>query len=702
MDRGLSAPLGNFRLGGWLVRPSLDRVERDGSTARLEPLHMDVLVFLARHPGEVLSRDEILSGVWGEKIVADAVLSRAVGELRKALGDDAQEPRYIETIPRRGYRLVAPVRLEADGEPKRRSRSKWLLPALLLVGAVAGVLLVIARTTPGSSSGAPERPLIRRQITTSPHAEIAPSFSPTGHSLAVSSNRTGSFEIWVEPLTPGARPYQVTNDGRVNLHPAWSPRDRWIAYHSVLDGGIWLVPAQGGARRQLVDFGSRPAWSPDGTRLVFQSSSPPGVIDNSAVPPSTIWMIEVADGAVRPLTRPGEPPGGHHSPAFSADGDRIVFRDSFGMGVGVWTVSADGDDLRRVRGTAWLRCARFASDSGSFLGIAPAQGEEFLVRVTPSGPDERPNIERLLLLGDAIDLAPADDDSRFAYSGALPRSNLWAISLDPTSGVPVAGPEPLIDQTNVRNSVPSFSPDGRRIAFQRFRHGHPSQLWLIEHDGTDLRDLTDGDVGAVWPVWSADGRWVFFRSRGKWNRIDVSSRRVEVLADRIEPDWIRPTLSPDSLRVAYSRTTGGTTDMWTAARDGSDPTRLTFAAEFAGFPSWSPDGERLAFELVGRDSTQLAMVPAAGGDVELLTREPGLSWTGGWSPDGRKIAFAARRGATWNVYWIDIESRTVQQVTDFESDFSAFVRYPVWSPRGDQIVFERHELTADIWLAERR
>jgi tetratricopeptide (TPR) repeat protein/DNA-binding winged helix-turn-helix (wHTH) protein len=99
----------NFRLGEWLVQPALNDLTRDDRTAHLEPKVMQVLVSLAARPGQVLSKEEILQDVWAGTFVTDEVLTNAVWELRKALGDDARSPRFIQTVPRRGYRLVAPV-----------------------------------------------------------------------------------------------------------------------------------------------------------------------------------------------------------------------------------------------------------------------------------------------------------------------------------------------------------------------------------------------------------------------------------------------------------------------------------------------------------------------------------------------------------------------------------------------------------------
>jgi len=97
---------GDFQVGPWLVQPSLNNISQNGTSNRLEPKVMQVLVCLAEHKGEVVPKDTILQTVWPDTFVSDDVLKRSISELRHAFEDNAREPRIIETIPRRGYRLV--------------------------------------------------------------------------------------------------------------------------------------------------------------------------------------------------------------------------------------------------------------------------------------------------------------------------------------------------------------------------------------------------------------------------------------------------------------------------------------------------------------------------------------------------------------------------------------------------------------------
>ena len=108
-------PLSNFVLGDWLVQPDLNRLSRHGNALHVRPQLMDVLVCLAGASGRTVHRDEILRRVWpGQSTVADSAIARCIAELRHALGDQATAPTHIETIHKRGYRVIAPVAAAQD------------------------------------------------------------------------------------------------------------------------------------------------------------------------------------------------------------------------------------------------------------------------------------------------------------------------------------------------------------------------------------------------------------------------------------------------------------------------------------------------------------------------------------------------------------------------------------------------------------
>jgi DNA-binding winged helix-turn-helix (wHTH) protein/TolB-like protein/Flp pilus assembly protein TadD len=146
-----------IRVGAWLVTPSRGELQGGGKRLRIEPKVMEVLVALASRPCEVISRDELLSAIWPGVIVGDDALTQAVIKLRKALGDDARSPAYVETISKRGYRLIASVD-QPDGAPAIQPFSVGGVRRPWWQAAAAGVLL--ASLIAGSSlfHAVPEEP----------------------------------------------------------------------------------------------------------------------------------------------------------------------------------------------------------------------------------------------------------------------------------------------------------------------------------------------------------------------------------------------------------------------------------------------------------------------------------------------------------------------------------------------------------------
>lgn len=136
----------DFRIGGWLVSPMLNQVSRNGSSARLEPKAMRVLVYLAEHPG-VVSKEQLIAAVWPDVFVSDDVLSGCISALRKTFGDDARRPKIIGTIHKGGYRMLLPVdTVSSNGKPHFLSEGGdvwWRRPAITRLALTLGVITAV-------------------------------------------------------------------------------------------------------------------------------------------------------------------------------------------------------------------------------------------------------------------------------------------------------------------------------------------------------------------------------------------------------------------------------------------------------------------------------------------------------------------------------------------------------------------------------
>jgi len=147
-----SARVSTFKVGDWCATPALNSLERDGRSIRIERRAMDVLAHLAAHAGETISVEELLATVWQSR-VSDGSVYRIINQLRQVLDDDCPEPHYIQTVPKRGYRLIADVSFQSEqlgpgskSQPVGRREKPWFrkpvsygVPAmfvLIIVGAL--------------------------------------------------------------------------------------------------------------------------------------------------------------------------------------------------------------------------------------------------------------------------------------------------------------------------------------------------------------------------------------------------------------------------------------------------------------------------------------------------------------------------------------------------------------------------------------
>ena len=114
---------GDFRIGIWLVQPGLNTISQNGTTRQLEPKVMEVLVCLAHHAGETLPKEQLLETIWPDTFVSDDVLIRSISEIRRAFDDDPRESKFIQTIPKRGYRLIPSVEVVKLGADRAADSS---------------------------------------------------------------------------------------------------------------------------------------------------------------------------------------------------------------------------------------------------------------------------------------------------------------------------------------------------------------------------------------------------------------------------------------------------------------------------------------------------------------------------------------------------------------------------------------------------
>ncbi len=737
-----------YDFGPYRVDESERLLFRGDEVVPLTPKAFDMLLVLVESSGHVLTKEELMKRVWPNTFVEEANLSHNIYKLREALGEGANNEKYIETMPRRGYRFAAKViatedagsdlvvaeytrsRIVIDEERETEAgsdvktmqlsqlralagsqtatptmtakRRAWWLP--LVLGLVLLVAGVFAFRSVRNHNATGVTPIISRtvQLTTWAGLDFYPSISPDGNSIAFSSDRNGSFEIYVKQLVVGAREVQITSDGGQNFEPAFSPDGSLLAYYSKMRGCIWIVAATGGTAKQLTEFGSHPAWSPDGSSIAFQSDplNDLGAGVRNAMPPSTIWIVSSKGGEPRQLTQVGNPAGGHGAPSWSPDGKRIVFDASDLRGSSVWSVTVQGNDLKYLSAKLpGASDAVYAADGQSVFFVADDINSSVQqINLSETGEPIGNPIKIFDSSGSRIrQLSPKG--KRILFAALTTASNIWSTPLAPITNEANGNPIQLTQNANVRSLYPVFSHDGKKLAYQSSLTG-TTQIWMMEADGNNQTQLTTSGGWSAWRFF--DGNDIAFVSNRDdrtvlWS-IPMDGGKEKKLLD-FDEDVVNARVSPDGQQVAFNSKRSGTVNIWKISIGGGEPAQLTFDKELMGFPSWSPDGRWIALQSKRGDDTQVCIIPSKGGEPVQLTFNKGQSWPYDWSPDGDKILFAGQRDGIWNIYWVSRSTREQKQLTRF-TKLNSYVRYPTWAPLSDRIAYEYAETTGNIWMIE--
>src|SRR5262249_41601195 len=255
------------------------QLRKNGRRLKFAGQPFEVLAILLENPGALVTREQLQQRLWPDTFVdVDHSLNTAINKIREVLGDSAENPRFVETVPRRGYRFLARVESPAPKElaepvlagpelaPVKRLRIAAV--AVLVVGLISAACYLIWSRK--STSARATHALTR--LTFDDGLQIGVTWSPDGRFIAYSSDQGGKFDIWVR-LVSGGDPVRITKEAGNNWQPDWSPDGKNIVYRSEDGGGLFVIPALGGEghARKFASFGYYPRWSPDGSRILFRS-----------------------------------------------------------------------------------------------------------------------------------------------------------------------------------------------------------------------------------------------------------------------------------------------------------------------------------------------------------------------------------------------------------------------------------------------
>ncbi len=619
--------------------------------------------------------------------------------------------RCLEKAPEKRPSSARDLVVELEAIHKRGAAStgpaaaKYVAGGIVVASAVALGLAFLLRARPeGERSQIPALRL--SQVTIAEGIEDFAAFSPDSAQLAYASESGGIRHIVRKDLRTGKED-PLTRGDCDEIQPAWmadgetllfvrarqsgrrlEPSDIFGEYTG---GDVWTRHLPSGREARLVENAFNPAPSPDGAWIA---------VDAAWLGPSRIWLVDRQGHNPQQITTDTSEAVTHLRPRWSSDGKKIVFQnlertkfDIRAVDVGSKTMTWVTDDPFKDVAPAWDPSGRFIYFSsfrsgGMNLWRIPVNAN--------GGPAGRPQ-QITSGAGQDVNLTISADGRRIAFSILGQNADIWKLPVSPASGHPTGPPQEVIATTR-EESRGAWSPDGHRVAFNSDR-ASDMNIWLYDDRDQSTRQLTRGPGGDYQPNWSPDGsRLVFFSSRSGnadlWTVEIASGKTRQITRDRAME--IDPFYAPDGRTIAYQSDAGGRLEVWIASDEGSSQRMITSVGVTGHFLRWSRDGAFVTFLSTVRGNSQVMRVPASGGEPEALPPVAGGSHIS-FSPNGLRIMDVTGHKALWVS---PLNGGQPEQVFEFD-DPSVRIDYPVWSPDGAWVLFDRFSPKGgDIWLLE--
>ena len=629
-------------------------MRKSGTRIRIQAQPFRILSILLERPGEVVTREEIQHRLWGNDTIVDFdhSLGTAINKIREALGDSAENPRFVETLARRGYRFIAPVTIPelsppvnpfvletAHAEPKAAvdapsQKSRWIVAAILAAVALGLAFLVGLRV----GSGPLAAPLIT-QVTYSgrvspgnPEFESLPGTATDGSRIYFSQIENGRSEMAQALIADGetsslAIPAEIAAPSLGDISPDGSKLLLRNHLATGAEQALWIVSTIGGEARRIPGILAHDAtWMPDGQHILYASGNDLFVAREDGMekrqfatfPGRAFWLRWSPNGKVL----------------------RFTLMSSQNHTTALWQISSGGQNAHEML-AGWNSppaecCGSWTADGRYFVFQATRDGESNLWRL-----DEN---RSLLSRSDPVQVtngplsyqAPitSREGDRIFFIGLNTRSEL--LSYDAKSSIFV----PYV--SNLSNA--------RRVAYSR---DHQWVSWIQQDDSSLWRSRLDGS-----------------------QRIQLTARPMQVFMMH----W-----SPDGRQIVLmGREPGKTWKLYTVDTEGGHLQPLLNESRNEADPDWSADGKTIVFgrlpELMAEESQPKAiyLVDTNTKQVQQLPGSEGL-FSPRWSPDGRYIAALSLDQTRLMLY--DTAARTWRMLAQEN------IADPVWSHDGKSIFF---------------
>lgn len=683
----------HYEFGPFRVDAEERLLARDGTAIPLTPKAFDLLVVLLAQPGHLLTKEELMQALWPDAIVEETNLAWNISHVRKALGDGENGERYIETVPRRGYRFVgevrevertngqppspvpattaaAPIPLPAHTTASRFPRERWLWLTICLLLALTALLFYPRRPSPETSVTRFAIPLPSGTVTMPAFAPVL-ALSPDGRQLVISALIGAKRQLWLRPLDAFAAQPLAGTEGAT--FPFWSPDNRHVAFFA--DNKLKKLDVASGVIETIcpAGLGGGGTWNQQGV-ILFNNGEGMGLSQVNAAGGQS-EVVTTLD-AVRHETH-------HNNPAFLPDGKHYLFQTYNGEQPGIYVGALGVPECKLL-----LRLGPGAANATNAVWVAPGyilyalnrntllarafdaerlewQGEPVRVAdnvvVSGSGmaafavsangalvfvPNRGADTVQLAWCdrnGKLLDtIGPAAAWTQFRLS---PDERLAALQRGEPSRQSTLWLLDLVQGTTTRfvtewhNLFPEWSPDGQQLAFGSGRNGPPNLFLKALAGNAPEKCLLESRLQCDASSWSPDGRHLVFTMLDPQTRRDIML--LPMTGERQPQPFLKTSaneqggkVSPDGKWLAYQSDESGSSEIYVTSFP--QPARSWRISMSGGTtPSWRGDGHELFFVAGGK---LMAVRMTSGAEVHASTPQPlfefdGLAYTPSYAPN---------------------------------------------------------------------
>jgi Tol biopolymer transport system component/DNA-binding winged helix-turn-helix (wHTH) protein len=635
--------------GEWVLR-------RGGEIVPVTPKALQALALLVSSSGRVVARKDLIEALWPDTFVEDSNLTVTISMLRKALGENDNGNRFVETVAKRGYRFLPQV---------------------------------ISNGHPGVADRFSAMEIIR--LTHDGHI-LDMAISPDARSIAYVLIEAGEYSLWIEDLESREKRQLLspdpalcwgmcfTHDGK-SLYYISTPPNRTISV-------LFRLPTSGGMPTQLsVNIDSPVALSPDGLQIAFVRSFPGQHLD--------VVVLANADGSSEKVISSRRHPDkfSFAAPSWSPDSKLIALGASRGSEAecAVLGVPCEGGEPVVLSEWRWRVTAALAwKDETIYVSAMALNSNSFQIwRLAPGGEAQRitndpNNYEELSL---------AEESQTLLTMQTEVRANLWIMR---------SAAQGIVDRQIPSRRITSGRTEGfaglavgaGRIVYALTESQQPD-LWSVNLDGSDRQRLTDS-VAFLPSVARNDGTIAFVSPEGGthhiWCMNNTGGNKRQLTHGGGESF---PSISTDGKWVVYASLSVDRNTLWKVSLDGGAPVQITHSG-LCIKPVVSPDGQKLAcvYRTDEADEWKIALVSIVEGRVFQTFALPyPYNQVIRWSPDGSALNFVSKRDGASNIWQQSLEGSLAVQITNFTEDL---IYYYDWS--NDDLVVSRGTKLRDIVL----